>query len=75
MKWGYVPDTYAVYMFSSPSHLVPQLTVHVGKTASVLDVIAVGVAPAYAKAARETVASVIPILANVPTRGKPSCCK
>ena len=47
-----------------------QLTVPVGQIASVLDVTAVAVAPVYAKAARETTASVILIAASVPTRGR-----
>ena len=60
-------------LFSSPpSLLASQLTVPVGQIASVLDVMAVGAAPVYAKAAREMIASVILLIASVPTKAKPA---
>ena len=49
-----------------------QLTVPVDQIASALDVMAVGAAPAYAKAAREMIASVIPVVASAPTKAKPA---
>ena len=52
--------------------LVPQMTAPAGQTASVMDAMAVSAAPARAKAVRETVASVIPPSATVPTRKEPA---